>query len=78
MLSHAKGVWWAASAGGRWDSLLKASWPLGAAAAGAPPGATGVTLNIERLLDCMPAPRTSAVRASQVSAYQQTHGVASC
>ena len=37
-----------------------------APSAGAPLGAAGVTLNVERLLDCLPAPRSPAMRASQV------------
>lgn len=53
-------------AGGRWDGLLKAAWPVSAPSAGAPLGAAGVTLNVERLLDCLPAPRSPAMRASQV------------
>ena len=52
--------------GGRWDGLLKAAWPVNAPSSGAPPGAAGVTLNVERLLEYLPAPRSHAMRVSQV------------
>ncbi|KAK9831407.1 hypothetical protein WJX81_002476 [Elliptochloris bilobata] len=51
--------------GGRWDGLLKAAWPVNAPSAGVPPGAAGITLNVERLLDCLPSTRSPAMRASQ-------------
>jgi len=52
-------------AGGRWDGLLQAAWAPFALSAGAPPCAAGVTLNVDRLLDCLPAARAPALRASQ-------------
>jgi len=63
-----------ARAGGRWDGLLQAAWAPFALSTGAPPCAAGVTLNVDRLLDCLPAARAPALRASQARCAQQREG----
>ena len=65
--------------GGRYDALLSRLWPAAASALAAPPGAVGITLNVDRLV----AAATSGLRAgrsglplrpSQVTLARSTYG----
>lgn len=59
--------------GGRYDGLLKALWPRGAAVGVLPPGAVGATINAERLVSLLLTRRGTPPSRSHAHTPTHTH-----